>query len=115
MTAETFQALLPWLVVGGGAVVTLLLTSAARLHGAVAGIAAATLAIAALTLGRASAAPAAAALPLLVVDGFTAYFAGLVLARLDRRGRGSRTATSRATPSNAKSSTPRSCSPPWAR
>ena len=79
MTADTFQALLPWLVVGGGAVVTLLLTSAARLHGAVAGTAAATLALAALTLGSASGAPAAAALPLLVVDGFTVYFAGLVL------------------------------------
>jgi NADH-quinone oxidoreductase subunit N len=79
MTADTFQALLPWLVVAGGAVVTLLITSAARLHGAVAGTAAVTLALAALTLGRASRAPAAAAHPLLVVDGFTVYFAGLVL------------------------------------
>jgi NADH-quinone oxidoreductase subunit N len=79
VTADTFQALLPWLVVAGGALVTLLLTSAARLHGAVAGTAAATLALAALTLGRASSAPASAALPLLAVDGFTVYFAGLVL------------------------------------
>ena len=79
MTAETFQALLPWLVVASGAVVTLLMTSAARLHGAVAGTAAATLALAALTLGRASSASAGAALPLLVVDGFTVYFAGLAL------------------------------------
>jgi NADH-quinone oxidoreductase subunit N len=79
MTAGTFQALMPWLVVAGGAVATLLLTSAARLHGAVAGATAATLAIAAASLGYASGAPAAAGLPLLAVDGFTLYFAGLAL------------------------------------
>jgi NADH-quinone oxidoreductase subunit N len=79
VTAQTYQALLPWLLVATGAVITLLLTSAARLHGAVAGTAAATLAIAALSLGNASSASATAALPLLVVDGFTVYFAGLAL------------------------------------
>ena len=34
MTRDTFQALLPWIVVASGALVTLLVTSAARLHGA---------------------------------------------------------------------------------
>ena len=80
MTADTFQALLPWLVVAGGAVVTLLLTSAARLHGAVAGTAARH---ARARRARLSAGRAARPRPLLfrcfVVDGFTVYFAGLVL------------------------------------
>jgi NADH-quinone oxidoreductase subunit N len=79
MTAYTFQALLPWLVLATGAVATLLLTSAARLHGAVAGTAAATLAIAAASLGAAGQSPADALLPLLAMDGFTVYFAGLAL------------------------------------
>jgi NADH-quinone oxidoreductase subunit N len=79
MTAAGFQALLPWLVVAAGAMATLLITSAKRLHGVVAGTAAATLAIATATLGQAWSAPAGAAGPLLVVDGFTVYFVGLVL------------------------------------
>jgi NADH-quinone oxidoreductase subunit N len=79
VTADTFQALLPWIVLGAGALVTLLVTSAARLHGAVAAIAGVTLALAALALPAAGRAPAGALLPLLLVDGFTVYFAALIL------------------------------------
>jgi NADH-quinone oxidoreductase subunit N len=79
MTGDSFQALLPWIVVATGALVTLLLTSAARLHGAVAATAGVALGLAALSLPAAGRAAAGAVEPLLVVDSYTVYFTGLVL------------------------------------
>ena len=76
---DTLRALLPWILVGGGALATLLLLCAARVHGAVAAGAAASVALAVVSLPAAVRAPPDAAGPLLAVDGFTVYFAGLLL------------------------------------
>jgi NADH-quinone oxidoreductase subunit N len=81
VTVDQLQALAPWIVVAGGALVTLLITSVARLHGAVAATTAVTLALAVATLPAASnVAPDARGAPLLTIDGFALYFAGLALA-----------------------------------
>jgi NADH-quinone oxidoreductase subunit N len=79
VTGETLQALLPWIVIASGALVTLLLTSVARHHGAVAATAAAALVLATAALPSARRAAAGTALPLLTVDGYTVYFTALVL------------------------------------
>jgi NADH-quinone oxidoreductase subunit N len=76
---DALQALLPWILVAAGSLATLLLTSAARLHGAVAATTGAALALAALALPAAGNAPPGAAGPLLAIDGFTLYFSGLIL------------------------------------
>ncbi|MFA9460868.1 NADH-quinone oxidoreductase subunit N [Thiohalorhabdus sp. Cl-TMA] len=80
MNAADLPLLLPWLILGGGALAVMGLIAFARRHELVAGATLATLALALVLLPAATGAGTAMVTPLLRVDGFALFFTGLILA-----------------------------------
>ncbi len=80
MTPADFTALIPYLIVFGGSVVVMIAIAVRRHHGVTAGIAFATLAAAFGSLWAAALRTPRQVTPLLIVDSYALYYAGLILA-----------------------------------